>query len=176
MRQLGRGTMDRRRFLWDWIDERYPEAFMDPGYPMLKSPALRAEATAALAAHFELTTRQASQHRLGKAVCRWLDDPDTFSPHVDGIALELAQGFNWGAFAALTLAEFDVLLDQLSTMRDPFDVSTEVRTTDGYGGASLLIDASGRRLAFLTGTPEQRNHLAGALYVRKRDRAVAVAA
>ena len=64
MSYRGEGTMDRRRFLWDWIDEHYPEAFLDPGYPMLKSPALRAEATVALAAHFELTTRQASQHRL----------------------------------------------------------------------------------------------------------------
>jgi len=172
---LGESTMDRRRFLWDWIDEHHPAAFKAPGYPRLKSPTLRAKALAALISHFGITSRHANQLRIGEAISRWLDSPDVFSPHLDEIALEMAIGFDWDVIAGLTQAERGTFLDRLDRMRDPFDASTEVRTTDGHGGASILVDASRRRLAYLSGPSERRYHLAEALATR-RSRAKKVAA
>jgi len=171
---LGEGTMDRRRFLWDWIDEHYPEAFIDPGYPMLKVAGSRAKAVRAVAAHFGITRRRSG---LDRDVRHWLDDPDRFSPHVDEIALELAMGFNWNVIAALTQTEYGMFLDRLDAMRDPFDVDTEDRTTDGSAprGGKRLVDASRRRLAYLKGSPRQRYRLVEAL-AKKRVQSVVVVA
>jgi hypothetical protein len=175
MSYLGERTMDRRRFLWDWIDEHHPEAFATPGYPGLKSPALRAAAIAALVKHLGLTGHASWQQRVPETVGRWLDNPDRFSPHVDEVALELAVGFDWDAIAGLTLTEYGVLLGRLDAMRDPFDWSTEDRTADGLGGASTLVSASRRRWAYLRGSARQRHQLAETL-ARKRMRAAGVAA
>jgi len=171
----GEGTMDRRRFLWDWIDEHHPEAFETRGYPMLKSPSLQAEAVSALVEHLGITRLVAWQRRLPETVERWLDNPDRHSPHVDEIALELALGFDWDAIAGLSLAEYDVLLNRLGAMCDPLGGNMQDRTTDEYGGPPALMDVSLRRLAYLKGSAKQRQRLALAL-ARKRMQAAAVAA
>src|SRR5665648_14806 len=93
-------TMDRRRFLWDWIDEHYPEAFTRPGYPGLKSTGLRDRAVRALSEHFGIVRRFSA---LDRDVRHWLDEPDRFSPHIDEVALELALGFDWDVIESLTL-------------------------------------------------------------------------
>jgi len=171
----GEGTMDRRRFLWDWVDEHHPEAFEARGYPALKSPSLRAEALTALVEHLGITRLVAWQRRLPETIERWLDNPDRHSPHVDEIALELALGFDWDVISGLSLAEYDVLLNRLGAMCDPLGGNTQDRTTDEYEGSPTLMDISLRRLAYLKGSSKQRQRLALAL-ARKRDRAVAGAA
>src|SRR5674476_453597 len=178
MSYRGEGTMDRRRFLWDWIDEHHPEAFEDPGYLMLKAAGSRARAIRAVAQHFGITWQDTLLYRaLARDVRHWLDDPDRFSPHVDEIALELAMGFNWDVIAALTQTEYGMFLDRLDAMRDPFDMDTEDRTTDGSAprGGKRLVDASRRRLAYLKGSPRQRYRLVEAL-AKKRVQAAVVAA
>ena len=174
MSYLGRSTMDRRMYLWDWIDEHYPEAFRDPGYPQLKSAGARAKAICALSEHFGITRRHSA---LGRDVRHWLDDPDRFSPHIDEIALELAMGFNWDVIAALTQTEYGMFLDRLDAMRDPFDVDTEVWTSNGSAprGGKRLVDASRRRWAYLRGPARRRHQLVDTL-ARKRMRAAEVAA
>jgi len=172
---LGRSTMDRRMYLWDWIDEHHPEAFETRGYPALRSPALRAEAVSALVEHLGITRLTAWQRRLPETVERWLDNPDRHSPHVDEIALELALGFDWDAISGLSLTEYDVLLERLGAMCDPLGGNMQDRMTDEYGGAPALMDVSLRRLAYLKGSSRQRQRLALAL-ARKRVRTVAVAA
>ena len=54
---------------------------------------------------------------LRNRIRRWVNDPDTFSPHVDRIAVERAKALDGNVIANLTGAEWNVLVDELAHLR-----------------------------------------------------------
>lgn len=180
-------TLTRRMFVWDLIDERWPELWDQPA-PLKASPHLVRVIAAELGAAFPTQTmlhgsrdnvhRAFSQYR--RMVRGWLDNPDKFSPTVDRIAVERALAFDWAAVRGLTDLERAVVVDALAQMDDPWSerdnqggIEEVARHLfpgmfNSRSGRSTGAKPSHRRLRFLAGDPAERRALNVAMNKRRK--------
>lgn len=100
-------------------------------------------------------------------VCEWIQDPDTWSPYVDEIAIARALDFDWDVIHNLSRAEVAVFLDRLAAMDDAFDTDDALRE----GRAEDERDYSPRRARWLEADPEFRNKFRDRIANRRQRRA-----
>ena len=68
-----------------------------------------------------------------RKVSAWVDNPDTFSPHIDRIAVERAKALDGDVIANLTGAEWNLVVDELAHL--PLDRTPWADARAGGGGS-----------------------------------------
>lgn len=167
-------TLDRRKFVWDWVSKHYPEFWDVPNHPGLRDAKVIAEIGAAVADRFggENVPRHKARHKARAEVRLWLSNPDRFAPFVDRVAVSRALGFDWDVIANLSLQEWAVVVSRLARMGNPFDYGgktllDEIMDTVSAPGAPRLVRPSQRRMAYLRGSERLRNRLTEAVQVAR---------
>lgn len=115
-------------------------------------------------------------------VISYLSNPDKYSPFVDEIAVERALDFDWDVIANLTPLEWEVVVDRLARMYDPWDYHAsnggwrKIAKSGGnwskdLGGALPTIDiTTARRRRFMSGGEKERRALQRRVFREVRER------
>lgn len=168
-------TIEKKRAVWDWIDDNRPELWdrpLAPDDPQLTDDLLQTLADVANAVSKTPWTTP-------EVVRSWLSDTRTHSPYVDEIAVERALDFDWQVIDNLTRLERRVLVDRLQAMDDPFSEHHALDFVfDMYKsiGAERVKAEFPRRQRYLEGSLQQRATLTKALWRARRAALVSEAA
>lgn len=113
---------EAREFLWEWIDEKYPEFWDMPDHPGLADPALWQEARDFLQSRRYLTQVETIGH--------WLTHADQFSPFADPIAIERAVNLDFEVFQNMSDYEKSIAVDLLAAETNLTGRSNGAQTED----------------------------------------------
>lgn len=124
--------IEARTIAFDVLAEHNP----DPWSPAVVTDAMVDEA-------YDRVKHLYSSRRGGKSwvktsIRKWLDNPSTYDPHVDEIAVERAMALDHSAYVNLSEVEGDIVRGRLAEMPDPW----------GWGADLSSDDASMRSTAY----------------------------
>lgn len=127
----------RREFVWEWLEENYPQVFDVPQHPLLSDPEVLEQLYNSMTLEFTLTRKQ--KHDLRTSLALWLSDIDKYTPFPDPVAIDRAAGeFDLAVIERLSDLERSMYMDALANMADPYD-DASVSWVERHEGTGVPI-------------------------------------